>query len=305
MKNWWLRIYADMPNDRKMRRLNPAQRWLWITCLCIARTSPIPGKLLLSEGVPVDVTDLADAAAIDIEDVEAGLKAFEAQNMMTLEGDTWCVTNFLKRQYDKESDTPEATRERKKLSREKKKNDTERDTETPSRDLKSDVTRMSRECHATYTETETETESTSPPPARVREELQKIQPQNDLQRELLKSCGVNIRHASTIDVERWPSAVDVLETYSATAAQIHDFARWWFETPPARGPSRKTLYLSNFVSTFPQFIAQQSSAIVEAKSTASAKVNANGQNNGSKPTGVSAHNDAILQEHKQQHRIGF
>lgn len=74
----WFRWYNETISDRKLRRLPTAQRWLWVAVLTLARQSPEPGRLLLSESVPVTEDDLVDAAAIDMEDVRAGLVAFTA-----------------------------------------------------------------------------------------------------------------------------------------------------------------------------------------------------------------------------------
>jgi N-terminal phage replisome organiser (Phage_rep_org_N) len=96
----WLRLYNEVTSDRKLRRLPPAQRWLWIAVLVIARQSPEAGRLLLAEGVPVTNEDIADAAAIPMSDVECGILAFSQSGMLHLDGDVWVVTNWDRRQRE-------------------------------------------------------------------------------------------------------------------------------------------------------------------------------------------------------------
>lgn len=116
MAKQWLRLYTEIRHDRKLRRLSPARRWLWITLLSIAKESPCPGWLLYSEGVPVNFDDLADEAAVDREEVEAGLKDFTEQRMVEKVDGVWRLLNWDKRQF-----TSDSARERVKKHREKKK----------------------------------------------------------------------------------------------------------------------------------------------------------------------------------------
>jgi hypothetical protein len=96
----WFRLYNETIYDRKLRRLPPAQRWLWVAVLTVSRQSPEPGRLLLAEGVAVTVEDLEDAAAIPASDVESGLQAFMQAGMLHLEDDVWVVTNWGVRQRE-------------------------------------------------------------------------------------------------------------------------------------------------------------------------------------------------------------
>lgn len=116
MAGLWLRLYTEIRHDRKLRRLPPARRWLWITLLGIAKESPWPGWLLLAEGVPVTVDDLADEAAIEREEVEAGLKDFTEQRMIEKVDGVFRLLNWDKRQFAGDS-----ARERVQKHREKKK----------------------------------------------------------------------------------------------------------------------------------------------------------------------------------------
>ncbi|OPX87757.1 MAG: DNA replication protein DnaD [Pelotomaculum sp. PtaB.Bin104] len=114
MSQLWLRLYTEIRHERKLRRLPPAQRWLWVVILTLAKESPQQGWLLISEGVPVTLDDLADEAAIPFEDVEAGVNSFVEQKMLeNIEG-TWHLVNWDKRQYVSDSSAERVRRHRAK-----------------------------------------------------------------------------------------------------------------------------------------------------------------------------------------------
>lgn len=112
MASQWVRLYTEIRSDRKLRRLSPAQRWLWVVMLTIAKESPQPGRLLLAEGVPVTVEDLADDAAISIEEVRAGLQAFINQRMVAEVDGFYHLINWNKRQFVSDSSTERVKKHR-------------------------------------------------------------------------------------------------------------------------------------------------------------------------------------------------
>ena len=78
----WLRLYTELPTDRKIRRLSIEHRWLWICVLCEARRSPVEGWLLVSEREPLTVDDLADVSTLKPKVVQAGLNKFLELGML-------------------------------------------------------------------------------------------------------------------------------------------------------------------------------------------------------------------------------
>lgn len=90
----WFRLYNETIHDRKLRRLPPAQRWLWIAILCAASDSPDRGRLLLSDGEPVTVDDLADMAALPMKAVRDGLAALERLDMVRRDESVIIVTKW-------------------------------------------------------------------------------------------------------------------------------------------------------------------------------------------------------------------
>lgn len=118
MSGLWVRLYTEIKNDRKLRRLPPARRWLWITMLCIAKDSSRQGWLLVGKGVPANSVDLADEADIPLDEVEAGLSDFVELRMLEKVDGVWHLLNWDKRQYvsDSSQERVQRHREKKKAS---------------------------------------------------------------------------------------------------------------------------------------------------------------------------------------------
>lgn len=158
----WFRFYVEAFSDRKLRRLSPSQRWLWVAILGAARESHEPGKLLIAEGMPMTHKELAQYADVPLREVVKTLTAM--QNMGMIRGDDpITVVNWDQRQFQSDDVTArtEAFRERSK----------ERSNDVPTNNhenVRSNVPRV----RATETETETEVKTSSPekpapPPDRV------------------------------------------------------------------------------------------------------------------------------------------
>lgn len=108
----WFRLYTEITRDRKIRRLQPSYRWVWITILCMAKESPIPGCLFLSDSLPVHPEDIADEAAVDIKDVEQSLEAFINLNMLLRTDGVYMISHWDERQYKSDSSTERVQRYR-------------------------------------------------------------------------------------------------------------------------------------------------------------------------------------------------
>lgn len=148
----WFRFYVEALSDRKLRRLTPAQRWLWVAVLGAARQSCIPGYLMVSEREPMDASDLADIAAMTVKDVEVALPKFEMAGMLTRNTDLncWAVTAWDARQFESDDVTARTTKHRTK----------ERSNVPPKT-----VPTPFQGTPASDTETETDTDSSSSSPS--------------------------------------------------------------------------------------------------------------------------------------------
>jgi len=112
----WFRLYTEITRDRKLRRHDCNVRWTWIAIMCMARSSPKPGYLLISEGVPATIDDIADEAAVDRDTVENAFQIFIDLNMLNCEGNEYKIVHWDTRQFS----TDDAA-ERKREYRDKKK----------------------------------------------------------------------------------------------------------------------------------------------------------------------------------------
>ena len=88
--------------DPKMRRLTPAQRWLWVSILSAARESCRPGYLMVSDRLPFTDADLADYAGMKVKEVVEGCTAMSALGMIDLDQatDALFVPSWNERQFE-------------------------------------------------------------------------------------------------------------------------------------------------------------------------------------------------------------
>lgn len=101
-KRPWFRFYVEATRDRKLRCRPPAERWLWVSVLAVARESYVPGTLLIG-GRIADNDDLADEAALKVREVAKGVAYFlsEEAAMLTRNAQgALVVVNWNARQFD-------------------------------------------------------------------------------------------------------------------------------------------------------------------------------------------------------------
>lgn len=113
MSSQWVRVYTEITRDRKLRRYPASVRWAWVTILCMAKESPVAGVLLLSASVPITIEDIADEAAISVEEAEKAVDAFLAQDMLEMGTDgTFRLTNWDTRQFESDNSSERSRRHR-------------------------------------------------------------------------------------------------------------------------------------------------------------------------------------------------
>lgn len=153
----WFRLYHDLPNDRKLRKFSPQQKWAWVVLLCIASESKDRGYIR-----ETDDSDTADYCGFEsTQDYLFFVDKLRQKGMVEPVAGGIKITHWEDRQYIKPSDLPEATRARKRKQRKKLKNSTEEgvpsniendDHENVTRDIAGQRV-MSR-----HTDTDTDTE---------------------------------------------------------------------------------------------------------------------------------------------------
>lgn len=108
----WFRFYTEALYDRKLRRLTPAQRWLWVAILGAARQSCVPGYLLVSERHAMDEDDLADVAGMSTKQVAASIPVFLAAGLIDVDVHLgcWHVPAWNERQFESDVSTDRVKR---------------------------------------------------------------------------------------------------------------------------------------------------------------------------------------------------
>lgn len=113
----WFRLYHDLPNDRKLRRFSPQQKWAWVVILCLASENKERGQV-----TGEDDSDVADYCGFEcVQDYLYFLDKLRQKDMITPIEGGFKITHWDDRQYTKPSDKPEATKIRKQRQREKEK----------------------------------------------------------------------------------------------------------------------------------------------------------------------------------------
>lgn len=134
-KMTWFKLHSEFRNDPKVKRLPIAERYAFIILLCLASEAETRGVI-----TGLDDDDIAFELEMQVEDWKTLKAKFKVKGFIDFSQDEILIRNWDKRQYDKPSDHPEATRQRKRLQRERDKLAKSQDV-TPCH---ADVTPMSR-----------------------------------------------------------------------------------------------------------------------------------------------------------------
>ena len=112
----WFRLYHDLPNDRKLRKFTPQQKWAWVVLLCVASDSKERG-LIIGE----DEDDLADYCGFECtQDYQYFLDRLRQKEMISPVAGGIKISNWGNRQFSSDSSTERvrAHRNRKATERE-------------------------------------------------------------------------------------------------------------------------------------------------------------------------------------------
>ncbi|NRQ51956.1 phage replisome organizer N-terminal domain-containing protein [Brevibacillus sp. HD1.4A] len=213
----WFRLYPEILKDPKIRRFTTVQKWLWITAMCEAAQATERGKLFIAEGVEYTDEDLAQAAGLRASEFDQAIGFIDmcvTLKMMERHADGGVtLLNFNSRQYEKPSDTPDKTRERKRKQRakeaENKKQPASKNvdvTEFPEHipGSRANVMPMSRQVtpgHAIDTDTDSDTETDSYTETEEKEPLPPLPSTNKKQEPVVVVVGGKDLHVykSVID----------------------------------------------------------------------------------------------------------
>ena len=104
----WFRLYGEARNDAKLRALSDAQHRIWFNLLCYASEMETRGCINSVDRELLSV----ECAAGDVDLLNETLEKLIKLRIVTAEDENVCFVNFMKRQYDKPSDTPARVSER-------------------------------------------------------------------------------------------------------------------------------------------------------------------------------------------------
>lgn len=227
----WFRFYVEALHDRKLRSRPPAERWVWVAVLGMARSSPVPGSLLVAPGEPADLAVVADEANVPLAVARSAMSYFERVGMIALHDATWLVVKFNERQYESDSSSQRVARHR---SSSGDATAMERSIAAPCNDDPLPMKRRSSRARATESE-DREQKLLGDAPAAPRER------QPDLLFEAVaEECGIDWRHLTRSARGALSKAVADLRSAGATPEEVPDRAdayRRLYEravlTPPA------------------------------------------------------------------------
>jgi hypothetical protein len=131
----WFKFHSEFRNDPKIKRLPITERYAFIVLLCLASESETRGII-----TGLDDDDIAFELEMQVEDWKTLKAKFRVKGFLDFTQEEILIRNWDKRQYDKPSDHPEATKQRKRLQRQREKLSKTQDVTPMSRD----VTPMSR-----------------------------------------------------------------------------------------------------------------------------------------------------------------
>jgi len=111
----WFKLYTEIIDDPKLSKFTGDQFRILVFLMCLARESDEPGL------IQMDTTEIAWRVRRPIEEVESTIELCQQGPKPIIEAveNGLVVVKFLDRQYDKPSDQPQATRERKQKQRDK------------------------------------------------------------------------------------------------------------------------------------------------------------------------------------------
>jgi hypothetical protein len=113
-KRPWLRLYTETAWDLKIRALSLEARWTWIAVLILARQSPTPGALIVSNGKPVVLSQVADCANRPEKNVRSAIAELVDADLLSLDPilDAWVVPKWGDRQFESDDSTARSTKQR-------------------------------------------------------------------------------------------------------------------------------------------------------------------------------------------------
>jgi len=113
----WVRWYEDVTDDKKLiraaRDLQMPFCWVvgaWGLILLLARASPVRGTLLVATGQPLTAAEIAETFRETLPVTNRVLHAFVDVEMLGLDGPSYVVVNYGRRQFESDGSSTERVR---------------------------------------------------------------------------------------------------------------------------------------------------------------------------------------------------
>ena len=139
MSMTWFKLHHDLPDDIKLRRFAPQEKWAWVVLLCLASKSSTRGI------IHADDDDIAEYCEFNCtQDWLYYRDKLIAKGMLEIDASGGlAILHWADRQYDKPSDRPEAVKARVDKHRAKQKAVKEQ-SETPCNALHNESNALKR-----------------------------------------------------------------------------------------------------------------------------------------------------------------
>jgi hypothetical protein len=161
MKMYWFKMLSSDRNDRRLRLLSRDQFWVYFNLLCYASEQDKRGMVNIDDMwlLAIEVSDGDEALLTSTIAMLLKVKILTQQE----DGSVY-FTEWDSRHYEKQSDTPEATRVRKQAQRARERDDQNESSDvsrdvTPSHAMSRDVTHREEEEEERKTEEKREEEN--------------------------------------------------------------------------------------------------------------------------------------------------
>lgn len=141
MRYSWFKLHHDLPDDIKLRRFTPQEKWAWVALLCLASKSAVRGIILAEDG------DIADYCEFNCtQDWLYYRDKLIAKGMLEINPNgNLQIVHWGDRQHGKPSDRPEAIKKRVSAYRSRKKTQKETPCNALHQKSNADVTPQIRE----------------------------------------------------------------------------------------------------------------------------------------------------------------
>lgn len=108
MSYTWFKLHHDMPDDIKLRRFTPQEKWAWVALLCLASKEKVRGQITAED------EDIAEYCEFNCaQDWLYYRDKLIAKGMLEINPNGHLsILHWEDRQYDKPSDKPEAVKAR-------------------------------------------------------------------------------------------------------------------------------------------------------------------------------------------------